>query len=86
MERTDVEFNAHKTIELNTNPATEDAAIANGWYPEDGGVAGTNQKVVPVPPWLEAVMAKSAQSDENGDAKEGDAKEGGATAGKKGSK
>lgn len=44
--------NTTTTIELNTLPGTEDAAIAKGWYPQDGGVAGTDQVEVPKPAWM----------------------------------
>lgn len=51
-------FNAHTTIELNTEPATEDAAIDKGWYPQDGEVAGTERIKVPKPAWLTAGETK----------------------------
>lgn len=44
--------NTSTTVELNTLPGTEDAAIAKGWYPKDGGVAGTDQVEVKKPAWL----------------------------------
>lgn len=48
----DTAFNDAKEIMLNRDPGTENAAIAAGWYPVDGGVAGSQQVEVPKPAWM----------------------------------